>query len=97
MSVPAFPAYSPDLNPIEQAITKLKAFLRKLVPRSPWSLTTALRDALQQFTPTECAMQGMVSGKRSSAAGSSSSRNIRRKIASPAGRTAGRPSYLGPG
>ena len=30
VSVPGFPAYSPDLNPIEQAIAKLKAFLRKL-------------------------------------------------------------------
>ena len=34
VSVPEFPAYSPDLNPIEQPIGKLKAFLRKLGPRS---------------------------------------------------------------
>ena len=47
--VPEFPAYSPDLNPIEQAIAKLKAFLRKLAPRSPRRLTAALRDALQQI------------------------------------------------
>src|SRR5512143_2413189 len=55
VSVPAFPAYSPDLNPIEQAIAKLKAHLRKLAPRSPQRLTAALRDGLQQFTPAECA------------------------------------------
>ena len=55
VSVPAFPAYSPDLNPIEQAIAKLKAHLRKLAPRSPQSLTAALRDGLQQFTSAECA------------------------------------------
>ena len=55
VSVPAFPAYSPDLNPIEQAIAKLKAHLRKLAPRSPQRLTAALRHALQQFTPAECA------------------------------------------
>jgi len=55
VSVPAFPAYSPDLNPIEQAIAKLKAHLRKLAPRSPQRLTAALRHGLQQFTPAECA------------------------------------------
>jgi len=55
MSVPTFPAYSPDLNPIEQAIAKLKAYLRKLAPRSQHSWTAALRDGLQQFTAAECA------------------------------------------
>jgi transposase len=55
VSVPAFPAYSPDLNPIEQAIAKLKAHLRKLAPRSSQRLTGALRDGLRQFTPAECA------------------------------------------
>src|SRR5262245_4562394 len=38
VSVPTFPAYSPNLNPIEQAIAKLKAHLRKLAPRSPQRL-----------------------------------------------------------
>ena len=51
--VPMFPASSPDLNPIEQAIAKLKAFLRK--PRSPQRLAAALRDGLKQFTPAQCA------------------------------------------
>ena len=55
VSVPPFPAYSPDLNPIEQAIAKLKAYLRKLAPRSPQRLAEALRNGLQQFTPAICA------------------------------------------
>jgi len=55
VSVPRFPAYSPDLNPIELAISKLKAHLRKLAPRSPHRLAAALRDGLQQFTPAVCA------------------------------------------
>jgi transposase len=49
------PPYSPDLNPIEQAIAKLKAHLRKLASRSPQRLTAALRDGLQQVTPAQCA------------------------------------------
>ena len=35
------PPYSPDLNPIEQAIAKLKALLRKAAERSIDSLWTA--------------------------------------------------------
>jgi transposase len=54
-TVPEFPAYSPDLNPIEQPIGKLKAFLRKLGPRSLHSLTAGVRKGLQQFSPAECA------------------------------------------
>ena len=55
VAVPEFPAYSPDLNPIEQPIGKLKAFLRKLGPRSLRSLTAGVRKGLKQFTPAECA------------------------------------------
>jgi transposase len=55
VQVPEFPAYSPDLNPIEQAISKLKAFLRKRAPRSLHSLTTEVRKGMQQFSPAECA------------------------------------------
>jgi transposase len=55
VSVPEFPAYSPDLNPIEQPIGKLKAFLRKLGPRSLHHLTRAVRDGLRLFSPRECA------------------------------------------
>jgi transposase len=54
-SVPDFPAYSPDLNPIEQPIGKLKAFLRKLGPRSLRSLLAGVRKGLKQFSPAECA------------------------------------------
>ena len=30
------PAYSPDLNPIEQLFAKLKALLRKVMPSGMW-------------------------------------------------------------
>jgi transposase len=55
VTVPEFPAYSPDLNPIEQPIGKLKAFLRKLGPRSLRSLTAGVRQGLKTFSPGECA------------------------------------------
>lgn len=45
VTVPEFPAYSPDLNPIEQPIGKLKSFLRKLGPRSTRSLTAGVQKA----------------------------------------------------
>jgi transposase len=49
------PAYSPDLNPIEQAFAKLKALLRKADARTiddTWRTIGALLDC---FSPTECA------------------------------------------
>ena len=49
------PPYSPDLNPIENAFAKLKAILRKAAARTIPSLWDAIRDALPQFTPNECA------------------------------------------
>ena len=54
VTVPEFPAYSPDLNPIEQPIGKLKSFLRKLGPRSTRSLTAGVRKGLKLFSPAEC-------------------------------------------
>ena len=48
------PAYSPDLNPIENAFAKLKAHLRKAAARTVESLWHAIRDALPSFTPDEC-------------------------------------------
>ena len=54
-TVPEFPAYSPDFNPIEQPIGKLKSVLRKLAPRSIRSLTAGVRKGLKQFSPAECA------------------------------------------
>ena len=49
------PPYSPDFNPIENAFAKLKAILRKAAARTVPSLWNAIRDALPQFTPHECA------------------------------------------
>lgn len=48
------PPYSPDFNPIEMAFAKLKALLRKAAPRTIEALWTAIGDAIDRFTPTEC-------------------------------------------
>ena len=48
------PPYSPDLNPIEQAFSKLKAHLRKVGARTFTELSNALRDICRMFTPAEC-------------------------------------------
>jgi transposase len=49
------PPYSPDFNPIEQAFAKLKAYLRKVAARTKDALWQAIADALDAFTPQECA------------------------------------------
>ena len=49
------PPYSPDFNPIEQAFAKLKAYLRKVAARTKDALWQATADALDAFTPQECA------------------------------------------
>ena len=49
------PPYSPDLNPIEQAIAKLKALLRKAAERSIDTLWNRIGTCLDAFTPQECA------------------------------------------
>jgi transposase len=48
------PPYSPDLNPIEQAFSKLKALLRKHKERSREGLWNRIGGLLDSFTPTEC-------------------------------------------
>jgi transposase len=48
------PAYSPDLNPIEQAFAKLKAALRKAAARTFETLIEAITNALTSFTSQEC-------------------------------------------
>lgn len=48
------PPYSPDLNPIEKAFSKLKAILRKAAARTLDGLTAAIAEALLAFTPAEC-------------------------------------------
>ena len=49
------PPYSPDFNPIENAFAKLKALLRKAAARTVSSLERAIADAIDAFTPSECA------------------------------------------
>ena len=54
-SVCYLPPYSPDLNPIEQAFSKLKALLRQAAARSVAELSRAIAACLDKFTPAECA------------------------------------------
>jgi transposase len=44
------PPYSPDLNPIEKAWSKLKQILRSAKARTPETLDQAIRNALPQIT-----------------------------------------------
>ena len=44
------PAYSPDYSPIEQALSKIKAYLRKQAARTQETLDQALADALETVT-----------------------------------------------
>jgi transposase len=48
------PPYSPDLNPIEQAFSKLKAHLRRIGARSFSQLFTAIGEICEMFSPQEC-------------------------------------------
>lgn len=48
------PPYSPDLNPIELAFAKLKAFIRAARPRSFDDVCDLIGVALDLFTPAEC-------------------------------------------
>jgi transposase len=47
------PPYSPDLNPIEQAISKIKTTLRTLARRSVDGLLEGITQALGTITPTD--------------------------------------------
>lgn len=49
------PAYSPDLNPIEQVFAKLKHFMRQAAERSARSVRKRIGILLNQFTPSKCA------------------------------------------
>ena len=49
------PAYSPDLNPIEQVFAKLKTLLRKAAERTVEATWKRLGSLLDCFAPTECA------------------------------------------
>lgn len=48
------PPYSPDLNPIELAFSKLKRLLRKAAERTRDGLWSAIGRLLGEFTPDEC-------------------------------------------
>ena len=49
------PPCSPDLNPIEQVLAKLKHFLRKDQPRTQGDLWKNVGTILKKFRPEECA------------------------------------------
>ena len=49
------PPYSPDLNPIEMAYSKLKALLRAKAERTIKALWDAVGAVVDLFTPAECA------------------------------------------
>jgi len=49
------PAYSPDLNPIEQLFSKLKHWLRRQQARTYEALCSAIANTLDTLSPTECA------------------------------------------
>jgi transposase len=48
------PPYSPDLNPIEMAFSKIKAHLRARAERSPDALWRAIGDICNLVEPEEC-------------------------------------------
>ncbi len=47
------PAYSPDLNLIEEMFSKLEAFLRKAAARTGGALIEAIGDGLRSVTPAD--------------------------------------------
>lgn len=49
------PAYSPDLNPIEQVFAKLKTLLRKARARTCNAVSDTIAALLPAFTSQECA------------------------------------------
>jgi transposase len=48
------PPYSPDLNPIELAFSKLKTLLRKHAERTVDALWNRIGQLVSEFTPQEC-------------------------------------------
>ncbi len=48
------PPYSPDLNPIEMAFSKLKAHLRRIGARTIDTLWKAVGSICDLYTPQEC-------------------------------------------
>lgn len=58
------PPYSPDLNPIEMAFSKLKAHLRAIAARTLDDLWKAIGDICSIFTPEECSNYFTAAGYR---------------------------------
>ena len=56
------PAYSPDLNPIEQVFSKLKHLLRKAGERSVEATWRRIGTLLDRFSPAECSHYFVNSG-----------------------------------
>jgi transposase len=56
------PPYSPDLNPIEQAFSKLKAHLRKAAETTVPALMRRIGRILITFSPRECSCGGCKTG-----------------------------------
>ena len=53
VSVFYLPAFSPDLNPIEQVFAKLKTLLRAIAARTKEALWSTIGQLLDGFSPTE--------------------------------------------
>lgn len=53
--VPTLRPYSPDMNPIENSFSRLKAILRKADARTVDDLWIVIGNALPTFTPGQCA------------------------------------------
>jgi hypothetical protein len=47
------PSYSPDFNPIEQAFSKLKSYLREACARSYETLTEVIGEALRTISASD--------------------------------------------
>jgi transposase len=52
-SVLFLPSYSPDFNPIEQAFSKIKAYLRRVGARTQEALERAIATAIDLITPAD--------------------------------------------
>ena len=49
------PPYSPDFNPIEMAISKIKTLLRSIAGRTVEEVSAAIGNAVNSITPTDAA------------------------------------------
>lgn len=60
------PPYSPDMNPIEMAFSKLKTLLRQAPQRTRDGLWNRIGELLDRFTADECANYFQAAGYRES-------------------------------